>query len=221
MNFLSTQQVVMTFLLVFSVLPYKYDPKLKVVKSNKLYVAYSVLVSTVLQFVYLVVALLAVSDFSTVVNGGSLVTDMVVIVEVWSFEIGLFITFCNGVLKGPKQIEFLNNLTQIENAVNNLRYNISKRKSYKNFKWNSIWSLVAVIAFFATFSNVLCLLKIKTLIKICFRFNICGNRSQQERPSSSNVGLHNSSDSPQHNCGFLSKARRHVKLYFKEHKLQY
>lgn len=148
MRFLSTQKVIMIFLFIFSLMPYKYDSKLHIVKAKKKYVMMSIIISSFLQIFYLFVAIITIKSFSGFVEEDSKVTEMVYMVEIWSLEIGVLIIFCNGLIKKNKQVRFLNYVSAIECKINRLKYLFNQKEVYQKFMRTSLQTQIATIAFY-------------------------------------------------------------------------
>ena len=139
----------MFILLIFSLLPYKYDSKLHLVKAEKKYVVMSIAITCLIQAIYVTVSLITMEGFSEFVQKNSAVSEMVTYLEVWSLEIGIIIMFCNGMIKKKEQVRFLNNISAIEVKINSLKFGFNQKEIYAKYWWTSIGTLIVTIGFFS------------------------------------------------------------------------
>ena len=139
MKFLSTQFYAMSILQIFGVLPYKYCSKINLVTSNKKYFICSIIIFCLIQFAVLDFFFSTAKIFSLVVQKGSQVTEMVHFILLTSYEIGLLVIFFNCLINRNKQIKCLNNIVQLEGAVNDLKYKLSQKEIYRKFRSTSTW----------------------------------------------------------------------------------
>lgn len=153
MSLLGTQQPIMTILLLYSFLSYKYDSRSRKIKADKKYLFVSIFMGFFVQGVYISISTKSLSGFNSYADSGSEVSMMVMIVEQWALEIGLAIIFFNGIIMRKKQIKFLKSLLMMEKEIDRLKYGFNKEKTYRSFKSTLFGKIALVVAAFFSISE--------------------------------------------------------------------